>query len=191
LSSWLRDYLFQPLGGIRRNNWLTLRNLVITMFLCGLWHGAAWNFVLWGLYLGTMMTLRRGYDVYVAPIVDRWAPQTSTTTWVRGGLERIVMICGTLYGFMIFRSMSGSQIVDMTMALGDFESWSFLISRFVKMLVIAAPVLLLDIWEYRAARDEIFIRSPALVQTVTYAAALMLFLMIGQFNVDAFIYFQF
>ena len=48
LSSWLRDYLFIPLGGSRDGHWLTLRNLVIVMFLGGLWHGAGWTFVLWG-----------------------------------------------------------------------------------------------------------------------------------------------
>ena len=49
LSFWLRDYLFIPLGGSRGSRGATLRNLAITMFLGGLWHGAAWTFVVWGL----------------------------------------------------------------------------------------------------------------------------------------------
>ena len=48
LSSWLRDYLFIPLGGSRGSAWMIGRNLMITMILGGLWHGASWNFVVWG-----------------------------------------------------------------------------------------------------------------------------------------------
>lgn len=55
LSHWLRDYLFIPLGGSRAGNARTLRNLAITMFLGGLWHGAAWTFVLWGVYHGALL----------------------------------------------------------------------------------------------------------------------------------------
>ncbi len=57
LSFWLRDYLFIPLGGSRRGQWLTLRNLVIVMFLGGLWHGAGWTFVVWGLFHGAMLVV--------------------------------------------------------------------------------------------------------------------------------------
>lgn len=55
LSSWLRDYLFMPLGGLFGTNWQRARNLAITMCLGGLWHGAAWTFVLWGLYHGVLL----------------------------------------------------------------------------------------------------------------------------------------
>jgi alginate O-acetyltransferase complex protein AlgI len=55
LSFWLRDYLFIPLGGSRNGRWRTLRNLSITMFLGGLWHGAAWTFVIWGLLHGLFL----------------------------------------------------------------------------------------------------------------------------------------
>src|SRR5207245_204538 len=59
LSSWLRDYLYIALGGSRRGNWITYRNLLLTMFLCGLWHGASWTFALFGLYNGVLMVLHR------------------------------------------------------------------------------------------------------------------------------------
>ena len=55
LSTWLRDYLFIPLGGSRGNRLLTLRNLIIVMFLGGLWHGAGWTFVLWGIFHGLLL----------------------------------------------------------------------------------------------------------------------------------------
>ncbi len=57
LSTWIRDYLFIPLGGSRVSKPRLLFNLTITMFLSGLWHGAAWNFVLWGLYHGALLAI--------------------------------------------------------------------------------------------------------------------------------------
>jgi len=60
LSFWLRDYLFIPLGGSRHGRTKTLRNLLATMFLGGLWHGAAWNFVLWGMLHGAGLVAHRG-----------------------------------------------------------------------------------------------------------------------------------
>ncbi len=59
LSSWLRDYLYIPLGGNRRGPAQTYRNLVTVFVLCGLWHGASWNFVLWGVWHGVFLVLER------------------------------------------------------------------------------------------------------------------------------------
>jgi alginate O-acetyltransferase complex protein AlgI len=61
LSSWLRDYLFIPLGGSRGSNWQTNRNLMITMALGGLWHGASWTFIVWGILHGLFLTVHRGF----------------------------------------------------------------------------------------------------------------------------------
>ncbi len=61
LSTWLRDYLYIPLGGNRNGEFATLRNLMITMLLGGLWHGASWNFVLWGFLHGAILVVHRLY----------------------------------------------------------------------------------------------------------------------------------
>jgi alginate O-acetyltransferase complex protein AlgI len=68
LSSWLRDYLFIPLGGSRNGYWQTARNLLVTMTLGGLWHGASWAFVVWGLAHGILLLLHRAW----AAIVPCW-----------------------------------------------------------------------------------------------------------------------
>ncbi len=60
LSSWFRDYLYIPLGGNRNGAWRTIRNLFIVFIICGLWHGASWNFVIWGLLHGSFLALERG-----------------------------------------------------------------------------------------------------------------------------------
>lgn len=75
LSRWMRDYLYIPLGGNRGGRLLTLRNLVVTMFLGGLWHGAAWNFVIWGAFHGVLLVVyhsaKRYWDA-VPPLFARW-----------------------------------------------------------------------------------------------------------------------
>src|SRR6476661_275220 len=91
LSSWFRDYLFIPLGGSRGSALKTVRNLVITMFLAGLWHGAAWTFVIWGLlhglYLGSHAVLRK------AGLTPNSVP-----------LNRLLTFLAVCAAFVIFRS---------------------------------------------------------------------------------------
>jgi alginate O-acetyltransferase complex protein AlgI len=71
LSSWLRDYLYIPLGGNRQGHWKTYRNLMLTMLLGGLWHGASWNFVIWGGYHGALLSIERVLRGD-RPLSDKW-----------------------------------------------------------------------------------------------------------------------
>ena len=76
LSSWLRDYLYIPLGGSRGGKWQTYRNLVTVFLLCGLWHGASWNFLLWGAWHGGFLVIERlagGRDGRLLPAPFGWA----------------------------------------------------------------------------------------------------------------------
>lgn len=112
LSTWLRDYLYISLGGNRGGRWATYRNLMATMTLGGLWHGAAWNFVLWGVYQGTLLSLHRA-----------WAGRRSGSgeglrrSW-RALTGRILIAAAffqvTCYGWLLFRASSFDQIVDFT-----------------------------------------------------------------------------
>ena len=71
LSSWLRDYLYIPLGRGRGGRWSTYRNLMLTMLLGGLWHGASWNFLIWGGYQGRLLAIERAIRGDRPP-VDDW-----------------------------------------------------------------------------------------------------------------------
>ncbi len=76
LSSWFRDYLYIPLGGNRGSTLQTYRNLFIVFLLCGIWHGASWNFVIWGMIHGAMLVVERaGWGVRLArlPLILRWS----------------------------------------------------------------------------------------------------------------------
>ena len=70
LSSWLKNYLYVPLGGNREGNWKTYRNLLIVMLLGGLWHGASWNFVFWGLGHGTLLGMERIWQSRILTVTN-------------------------------------------------------------------------------------------------------------------------
>jgi D-alanyl-lipoteichoic acid acyltransferase DltB (MBOAT superfamily) len=67
LSTWLRDYIYIPLGGSRGSQFFTIRNVMITMALGGIWHGATWNMLFWGIYLGLLLSMERIYTYYKLP----------------------------------------------------------------------------------------------------------------------------
>ena len=87
LSTWLRDYLYIPLGGNRGNRWFVARNIMLTMMLGGLWHGGAWTFVIWGTLHGIMLVLHRQWSEWetrparLATIVD-WIAWPLTVYWI-------------------------------------------------------------------------------------------------------------
>jgi alginate O-acetyltransferase complex protein AlgI len=102
LSFWLRDYLFIPLGGSRDGALRTLRNLMITMFLGGLWHGASWTFAAWGLYHGALLA---GHGVLRA---RGWVPRSRS-------LSTALTFVSVVVGWVLFRAQSFG---DATRVLG-------------------------------------------------------------------------
>jgi len=96
LSAWLRDYIYIPLGGSRGGKLLTARNLVVTMLIGGLWHGAAWLFVIWGAWHGVMLA---GYHVLKGR--GWWASNdTHTGRW----FNRQLTFLGVVLGWVVFRA---------------------------------------------------------------------------------------
>ncbi|MGJ3247650.1 MAG: MBOAT family O-acyltransferase [Elainellaceae cyanobacterium] len=107
LSTWLRDYLYIPLGGNRHGIVKTYRNLLLTMLLGGLWHGAAWNFVIWGGYQGIILILYRLFERDPEHL-DPWSGKYSP---LRILSKMALMFVLTVAGWMIFRADSASQIL--------------------------------------------------------------------------------
>jgi alginate O-acetyltransferase complex protein AlgI len=189
LSTWLRDYLYIPLGGNRHGVWKTYRNLTLTMLLGGLWHGAAWNFVLWGLYQGTLLVAYRLYE-------ERHEAHAKVSERRDGKLRAIVetaiMFTFTLYGWLLFRADSGAQIVAMTAALGEFGSIATVLQAVAKLLFYAWPILLLDYLKFRSNDAEpVLTRAPVVWQVGAYCYLFLMFIVMGRYEGASFIYFQF
>ena len=183
LSTWLRDYLYIPLGGNRGSSLATKRNLMITMALGGLWHGAAWTFVLWGIYQGLVLAVARA-------IFERGRALTATWQHVVLGL---VMFHITCYGWLIFRARSVGQIADFTRLLFTrpgltATSWDSLV---VPLLLIILPLLVVHIHQARSDDELSVLRLPRPVRYALFAAVGYLVLLFGDFEGAEFIYFQF
>lgn len=188
LSTWLRDYLYIPLGGSRGSAAATHRNLLITMALGGLWHGAAWTFVLWGLYQGIMLVVyRAGARIRT---VEAWLTgpgvAATLTSW-------FVMFHVTCYGWLIFRARSAGQIGDMTASLvfgfapGAIDVHGLL----VPLLAYTAPLLIVHAAEAWYDDGLIVPKLPLAVRYSVYAGAFYLTMLFGNFGGAEFIYFQF
>ena len=110
LSTWLRDYLYIPLGGNRGTAWRTRRNLLVTMVLGGLWHGAAWTFVVVGGYQGLLLVAYR-------EVRTRWTGAVARGGWADAAIRiaswalTLQLVC---YGWLLFRARSLDQIAQMT-----------------------------------------------------------------------------
>ena len=188
LSSWLRDYLYIPLGGNRGASWKVKRNLMLTMLLGGLWHGAAWNFVLWGFYHGFLLIVYRD----LKPYGRKFFP--ARTTFARGLLFTVnvlLMFALTCYGWLLFRADSFHQIAVMTASLrhplaGVDKTLA------VPVLAYSLPIWGVLAWQYARGKLQVlqsrWITSE--MQVAVYAVAVYFVLFLGG-QPKSFIYFQF
>jgi len=188
LSTWLRDYLYIPLGGNRGAAWQTDRNLLITMVLGGLWHGAAWTFVLWGLFHGLLLIAYR--SAQQVSVVRRWLLGTAP---VARALGWALMFHFTCFGWLIFRARSWRQLRDMTGSL-FFEfapSTADLHGIVVPLVLFTTPLLLVHACEAYFNDVLVVRRLPIGVRYSVYAATFYLTMLFGNFGGSDFIYFQF
>ena len=115
LSRWIRDYVFTPLSfTFRRRAGMELLSLVGAMGLCGLWHGAKWTFVAWGLWHGMLLALNSTF-------LKRWFGRVGTRSWI-GRVSRVVVTYGLVnLGWVLFRSDSMNQALGMYGALATLR----------------------------------------------------------------------
>jgi alginate O-acetyltransferase complex protein AlgI len=137
LSTWLRDYLYIPLGGSRGGAWRTARSLLVTMVLGGLWHGAAWTFVLWGLYHGLLLV---GHRLWVAARGEAISGPVGRT------LARVLMFHAACFGWLLFRATDLAQIGRMLRALGDWSMSPNVRMQWILLAGFAGLLWLLELW---------------------------------------------
>jgi D-alanyl-lipoteichoic acid acyltransferase DltB (MBOAT superfamily) len=182
LSTWLRDYLYIPLGGNRGGAWLTRRNVMITMLLGGLWHGAAWTFVLWGLYQGLLLVIYR-------PV----APRLNLAHGWRRLVLGVLMFHLTCLGWLIFRAASVQQIALLVRSLiFDFHTTPQTMNALlVPMVRILTPLLVVHLYQAHKGSELAVLDLPRPVRYALYGAVFYCVLLFGDFQGAQFIYFQF
>jgi len=180
LSSWLRDYLYIPLGGNRGPRWFVYRNIMITMLLGGLWHGGAWTFVIWGALHGVALVVHREWVWRTGlrpPSILRWLAWPLTIYWVcvawiffrAVDLPHAVPV---LRSFVLFRSQ-GTE---------DLGAW---------MLWIVAALVLVHWLNSRGWFSQWWRRGPAPFFAAGYGCAAAVVLLFIPPHYTPFIYFQF
>jgi alginate O-acetyltransferase complex protein AlgI len=160
LSFWFRDYVYIPLGGNRGGPWRTILNLLVVFFLTGLWHGAAWTFVVWGMFHGMLLLVER---LGLRHVLDR------TSSVVASGYTLLMV----MVGWVLFRADSlheaGHYLATMANVRAFYEpladSWVLMGTQFwvalICGLVFAFPIVSLAL---DAAGRPVFGRSPRIAE---------------------------
>jgi alginate O-acetyltransferase complex protein AlgI len=129
LSTWFRDYLYIPLGGSRNGNFQAMRNTFITMVVCGLWHGASWNYVLFGVMHGLGMGVNRTWRQFLGEHPNL---AKSIDNWLGATVCRMSFWTFYLGSLIIFRCCDLSKAFAMFTSLTDWHAQSVLTERLLK-----------------------------------------------------------
>ncbi len=183
LSSWLRDYLYISLGGNRGGTLFTYRNLILTMVLGGLWHGAAWNFVFWGIYQGLILVLYRMFDQSGLRTPEFLGKDT---------LQRFTMFLLVLYGWLIFRSQNAYTIYAFSAAVFAHPHWSAQAMQDLKdLLFFAHPLVLFQVFQAAMKTQDPMARWPGFVRLSVWIFVILSIMALASSGKQEFIYFAF
>lgn len=187
LSSWLRDYVYIPLGGNRKGTFRTYLNNFLTMLIGGLWHGAAWKFVFWGAMHGAGLALHKACKPILKKIPDNWF-----TIFIFWAITFIYV--SLLWVFFRAASFEDSVLIIQNIFV-DFK-WNQIPQFFDARMTWCIMMILLIIFHFIPQRiaDEvqiIFIKSPWIVKLICFLVVVQLVLEFMSEEVAPFIYFQF
>jgi alginate O-acetyltransferase complex protein AlgI len=187
LSSWLRDYLFIPLGGSRGTRLQTCRNLLITMTLGGLWHGACFSFVIWGVLHGLFLIVHRYFRDWTANKPRLNQLLASPVGYIsRVGLTFLcVMLSWVFFQDSLSRAMHvlGKMFIPVTGNSLPFEPLRLWLT--VALMVIAHAVTAWGLWKWAAGK------LPPAVVGVACSVTFILAQMLAPESSKPFVYFQF
>jgi D-alanyl-lipoteichoic acid acyltransferase DltB (MBOAT superfamily) len=204
LSTWLRDYLYIPLGGNRRGPARTYANLMTTMVLGGLWHGAGAAFLLWGLFHGAMLAIHRAWHDLTG--FGRRGPKagsesTITTAVARRSLPQVLLQIAclivffhlTCIGWLLFRAGAVpphfSQVQVVTNYLHAMFQWPTTVSPLLQPLLVLGGLAMFFQWQHH--RMDHFSEWKGRWQAFAVVLALAAIMGLGVFEGAQFIYFQF
>jgi D-alanyl-lipoteichoic acid acyltransferase DltB (MBOAT superfamily) len=190
LSTWLRDYLYIPLGGNRHGRWVEYRNIMITMALGGLWHGAGILFILWGIWHGLLLVLYRVLPIhkYLADrfgLIGKWISIAITFHFV-------------CFGWILFRA-STETFIPLLASVRDLWNWNNwqnlgLFTIYGRGIVVLGAVMLIsDYIGYRKDGEfsDLFKKLNPYLGALVVAACYFAIILFGKREGAQFIYFQF
>ena len=188
LSSWFRDYLYIPLGGNRKGSVRNYTNLMVTMLLCGLWHGASWNFVLWGGLHGVSLAIHRAWNAW-GPLA--WLHNIPGFRFIATFFSRLMTVAVVLLGWLFFRAQS---LEEAGQYLSRLLAWSDDGTRMVSPYILSAVAVVflthLIIRKDRNYAQEIPQLSVSM-RILNFTALTLLIASLGATDSSPFIYFQF
>lgn len=188
LSTWLRDYLYIPLGGGRRGTLRVNANLMITMVLGGLWHGAAWTFVVWGIYQGMLLVLYRILGPLFRGLRRLFGSAEHLWALARIGVT-FHFVC---VGWLIFRAESFDQIVDfMRRMIFEFGDPSSALPDLARLAFYIGPLVPLQIAKELSGDMHVIDRLAWWGRGIVYFIMAVLLATAGAAGGRTFIYFQF
>jgi alginate O-acetyltransferase complex protein AlgI len=196
LSTWLRDYLYIPLGGSRQGRLKTYRNLFLTMVLGGLWHGASWTFVLWGSLHGLLLAIERAFGEVRSTLAARAEHDPSGRSWqLPSAMARVVRTTVTfhlvLIGWVFFRApnFTAARAIFARLASGTTHHQN-LAPPLCAVLALALLTHAIPENLFLKLRDNL-IRLPFPVQGLLLFAAMVVLKHMSQADLVPFVYFQF
>lgn len=189
LSNWLRDYLYISFGGNRKGKLNTYKNTMLTMLIGGLWHGAAWTFVIWGAYHGALLVLQR----IAEPILKLIPPLKSTFARQLWFLVSVFLFFQLIsLGWLIFRAQSMGQVFAMLNAVAsNFSTSAYSLNALIVLVPLVSVLLVVQFFQYRRTDLLFLFRQHWAVKAVALCAAFYLILVFGVTGGHEFIYFQF
>jgi len=193
LSSWLRDYLYIPLGGNRGGAYKTYRNLALTMLLGGLWHGAAWTFIFWGAFHALILIIYRLVPSLAGTPAVVGHPLNGALATHAGTLLRIVLMFHLVcFSWLLFRAEGMGQVWKMLSVMAaDFRATPFAWFALGMLAFIALPLLAYEAWLERHDNQLVILERGVWLQSGVILYFMLMLLIFPPIQQQAFIYFQF
>jgi D-alanyl-lipoteichoic acid acyltransferase DltB (MBOAT superfamily) len=186
LSTWLRDYLYIPLGGNRSGEIRVLVNLMITMLLGGLWHGASWNFIIWGGLHGSFLIVERGLKLIPWP--NRWVSMLPSQL-----AFAVLTFFAVCLAWVFFRAASLEDAVSLLMVMLKWSPSTGSLTGSPEMLLalVACMGLFVTHWLMREASTQQWLTRLSWPLRALFLAGIGLMIILTPDDSRAFIYFQF
>jgi alginate O-acetyltransferase complex protein AlgI len=179
LSTFLKEYLYIPMGGNRKGNFRTYLNLMITMFLGGLWHGAAWSYAVWGSFHGIALAIERFFKQFIT--LPKW--------WVIKFFRTIIVFLFVSLAWLLFKLPQFSDVIKYVGAFFNNTTMYNDYKIITITLIYSFPILIFHLL-YLLKNTVLYNWGFKKIEFIWYAALLFL-IIVNSGNSGSFIYFQF